>query len=115
PAEEVVVIDPIEIKELRRFGKRDGKGYAIDAVALSRDGKITVTARASEDRPGEQVLTLWETETGKERGHFLGHQGQVQCVAISADGRWIVTGAADTTALVWDATLARSERRREKE
>jgi RNA polymerase sigma factor (sigma-70 family) len=104
PAEEIAVFDVIEGKELRRFGKREGKYYALDAAALSRDGKMVITAGAFGDKRDEQIITLWETETGRERGHFLGHTGRVNSIAISADGKFVVTGAEDTTALVWDAT-----------
>jgi WD40 repeat protein len=104
PAEEVAVVDPIAGKELRRFGKTDEQRRSIDAVALSRDGKTVVTVRASGDKPDEQLITLWETETGRERGHFLGHRGRTHGVAISADGRFVVSGGEDTSGLVWDAT-----------
>jgi WD40 repeat protein len=107
PAEEIAVIDPIEGKELQRFGKREEKFYAIDTAALSRDGKMVITAGASGNKPDEQIITLWETETGKERGHFLGHRGQTRALAISADGRFVVSGGDDTSALVWDATRPR--------
>jgi hypothetical protein len=35
---------------------------------------------------------------------FEGHQGDVRSVALSADGRRLVSASDDTTALVWDAT-----------
>lgn len=106
PAEEIAVIDPIEGKELRRFGKRIGtEFYVIDAAALSRDGKMVVTGlRDGRKWNGQTIITLWETETGRERGHFLGHRGRTNSVAISADGRFVVSGGDDTSALVWDAT-----------
>ena len=104
PAREVAVVDTVERKELRRFGNRGERYYVIEAVALSGDGKTAVTAERSGRKLDEQVITLWETETGRERGSFVGHIGAVTSVAVSADGRLVVTGAADTTALVWDAT-----------
>jgi WD40 repeat protein len=104
PAEEIAVFDAIAGKELRRFGRKVGIYYTIAAAALSSDGKTVVTVGASGDKRDEQIITLWETETGRERGHFLGHTGCTNSVAISADGRFVVTGAGDTTALVWDAT-----------
>jgi WD40 repeat protein len=108
PAEEVAVVDPIAGKELRRFGKTDEKRLAIDAVALSRDGKTVVTVRTSGKNADEQLITLWEVETGRERGHFLGHRGHAHGVAISADGRFVVSGGQDTSALVWDVTRPRT-------
>jgi WD40 repeat protein len=110
PAEEIAVIDPIQGKELRRFGKSIEKFRPIDAAALSQDGKMVITAAVSADNPAEQVITLWETDTGRARGHFLGHRGRVQRIAISADGRFVVTGGDDTTALIWDATRPRTRK-----
>jgi WD40 repeat protein len=105
PADEIAVFDVTEGKELRRFGKDPGSRYVIDAAALSRDGKTIVTSvREANKTDGQTTVVLWETETGRERGHFLGHRGETNTIAISADGRFIVTGADDTTALVWDAT-----------
>jgi WD40 repeat protein len=107
PAEEITVIDPLEGRHLRRFGKRDEKYSPIDAATLSRDGKTVVTVRESGNRPDEQLITLWETETGKERGHFLGHRGSSSSLAITADGRVVVSGSVDTSAILWDATRPR--------
>src|SRR5262249_21031460 len=107
PAKEIAVFDATLGKELRRFGKRVETSYAIAAAALSTDGKMVVTVVSTRDKPEEQIITLWETETGRERGHFLGHRGRTNSVAISGDGRFVVTGAEDTTALVWDATKPR--------
>jgi WD40 repeat protein len=108
PAEEVAVFDPIAGRELRRFGMLGEKYRAIHAITLSRDGKMIAAVRNSENNPGEQVITLWETETGAERGHFVGHRGKTHALAISADGRLVVSGGDDTAAIVWDATQPRT-------
>jgi WD domain, G-beta repeat len=47
-------------------------------------------------------LHLLELATGKERIRFDGHKGRVASLAFSADGRNLVSGSDDTTALVWD-------------
>ena len=106
-AEEIAVFGQVEGKELRRFGRRGERFRGIEAIALSANGKTVVTVHDSEDIPDQQVITLWETETGRERGHFLGHRGKALALAISADGRFVVSGGSDTTALVWDATRPR--------
>jgi len=36
-----------------------------------------------------------------QRG-LVGHEGPVQAVAISPDGRWLVSGSSDNTARLWD-------------
>jgi hypothetical protein len=33
---------------------------------------------------------------------LLGHQGRIKCLALSSDGRTVVTGSFDHTARVWD-------------
>jgi hypothetical protein len=47
-------------------------------------------------------VTLWEVATGQVRRRLAGHAGDVNCLAFGGDGRTLVTGSADTTALVWD-------------
>jgi hypothetical protein len=107
PAEEIAVFDATLGKELRRFANVVGKFDAIDAAGLSSDGKMVITV-CHRNKVDEQTITLWETETGRVRGHFLGHRGPTNSVAISTDSRFFVTGAEDTTAVVWDATRPQS-------
>jgi hypothetical protein len=47
--------------------------------------------------------------TGKERGRFEGHRADVNSVAFAPDGRTLVSGSGDTTALVWDVTGLQSQ------
>jgi dipeptidyl aminopeptidase/acylaminoacyl peptidase len=47
---------------------------------------------------------LGELATGAVRQQLAGHGGRVRSLAWSADGRTLVTGSADTTALVWKLT-----------
>ena len=106
PAEELAVVDPIrpncavwtEGGQIRCNRRRR-------SFERRQDGHYRWRLR---DKPDEQIITLWETETGKERGHFLGHSGRTNSIAISTDGKFVVTGTDDTTALVWDATRPRT-------
>jgi hypothetical protein len=89
---------------MRRFGSREERYHAIKAVGLSADGKTAAAAHHFGYKGNEQEITLWETETGRKRCSFRGHIGLVSSVALSADGRFLVSASDDTTALVWDVT-----------
>jgi hypothetical protein len=49
--------------------------------------------------------------TGKERRRLQGHRDFVHSLVFSGDGRVLVSGSMDTTALVWDLTGLRSSGR----
>jgi hypothetical protein len=40
--------------------------------------------------------------SGQERGQLVGHQGQIQALAYSPDGKRLASASADTTALIWN-------------
>ena len=44
--------------------------------------------------------------TGRPRCTLTGHRGYVGGLALSADGKRLISGGHDSTALVWDVTLA---------
>ena len=46
---------------------------------------------------------MWDADTGQEICTLKGHTDRVTSVAISADGKRIVSGSDDQTVKVWDA------------
>jgi hypothetical protein len=57
------------------------------------------------------AIRLLETATGRERLRLAGHRGTITALDFSADGRWLLSGCDDTTALAWDlANEARAVR-----
>jgi RNA polymerase sigma factor (sigma-70 family) len=50
----------------------------------------------------DPVIRVLDTRTGKEVARLSGHLGAVRALGFSPDGRRLVSGSADTTALVWD-------------
>ncbi|HEV2947830.1 MAG TPA: protein kinase [Gemmataceae bacterium] len=77
---------------LQRLEHEEG----VTAVAFSTDCKIVVTG--SHDGKAQS----WDTKTGNARWKPLNHDSAVQAVAISYDGKRILT-AAGRKAQIWDA------------
>jgi hypothetical protein len=50
----------------------------------------------------DPVIRLWDVISGQEVGQLKGHEGGITSLAFNADGRHLVSGSLDTTALVWD-------------
>jgi WD40 repeat protein len=47
-------------------------------------------------------VKLWDAATGREKATLDGHTGKVTSVAISRDGKRVVSGSRDNTVKVWD-------------
>jgi tetratricopeptide (TPR) repeat protein len=68
---------------------------SVAGVAFTPDGSELVTASF------DGTLKLWDVEKGKIVRVFAGHSGRVCAVAITPDGKSIVSGG-DTTVRIWD-------------
>jgi WD40 repeat protein len=56
----------------------------------------------------DPTVHVVEVATGKDRCRFAGHAGRVLSLSFSADCTRLISGSADTTALVWDLTGKRA-------
>jgi WD40 repeat protein/uncharacterized caspase-like protein len=82
---------------------------SISAIAFSANGLQFLTGHHN------STAVLWNTTTGEKLQVFKGHQGHIQSVACSPDGRRVVTGAAGPrllfgstgTAIVWDTATGK--------
>jgi WD40 repeat protein len=81
-------------KVVIHFEERPGQGAEVISVALSA-GLL-----ASGDVFG--MIRLWDLETGKELQELKGHNGAILSLAFSGDGKRLISGSCDTTALIWD-------------
>jgi WD40 repeat protein/beta-lactamase regulating signal transducer with metallopeptidase domain len=69
-------------------------------LAFSPDGKQIVTASGGTAR-------LWDAATGKEMSQGDGHQGALAAVALSADGKSVVSWGADAMIRRWEAATGK--------
>jgi WD40 repeat protein len=69
----------------------------VEAAAFAPDGRFLAFADGA-------TVRVWDVAAWTERAVLRGHEGPVNALAFSADGRLLLTGSDDATALVWDLT-----------
>ena len=65
------------------------------ALAYSPDGRLLVSGGR------DAVVRLWDATSGRAIQQLSSHGGEINSLAFSRDGRWLVS-TAENTALVWD-------------
>ncbi|XP_027323533.3 U3 small nucleolar RNA-interacting protein 2 [Anas platyrhynchos] len=104
-AKEVQPPDPLSIRVLR------GHQQPITCLVISPDDKFIFSAAK------DGSIIKWEVESGKRlyvmpggkkgTGQHMGHTAQVLCMAISSDGKYLVTGDRNKLILVWEAATCK--------
>jgi len=74
-----------------------GHNTRVKCVALSPTENQYVSC-SSED----SSLILWDRETGREMGTFMGHDDTILCVVFSPDNKNIATCSRDNHMILWD-------------
>jgi WD40 repeat protein/tRNA A-37 threonylcarbamoyl transferase component Bud32 len=109
-ADAVELRDASSGRELRRLThgrgdphQRQTRFYGEDGLelAFSPDGRWLAVAT---DPP-----RVWDTSTGELRLQLSGHDGTVQGIAFSPDGRLIATAGVDSTIRTWDGQTGTEE------
>jgi WD40 repeat protein len=73
----------------------DSQSNSITNLAFTHDSKQILSA-------GDNAIHVWDVANGKEVRRLEGHAGLVPAMAISPDGRRLVTGGDDRTIRLWD-------------
>jgi RNA polymerase sigma factor (sigma-70 family) len=71
-------------------------------LALSADYRVLAAG-------DEKDIRLWDLATGKELEPWRGHRARIGRLEFSADGRFLTSTSADTTALMWDVAALRAK------
>ena len=69
-------------------------GY-VGSMVFTADGRSLLSA-------GNQEVACWDPVTGQQQRLLRGHTDRVDALAISRDGRTLVTGSFDHSVRVWD-------------
>src|SRR5262249_40354960 len=77
-------------KTLGNIERGETDGYQHTAYTLTADGHYVLSGGF------HGVLKLYSLN-GTLRANLVGHAGEIKTVAVSADSRWAVSGAADQT------------------
>ena len=71
----------------------------VRSVTFSSDGTLLVSGG------GDEIVKLWDIQTGGIVKTFNGHTEDVLCVSISADCTMIASGSDDKTIRLWDIEI----------
>lgn len=71
------------------------KGSGAVCLGISPDSQTLVSASGN-------TIKIWDLSTGKLKSTIAGHSDAVKSIAISPDGRTLVSGSSDNTIKIWD-------------
>ena len=95
----LVILENNSVKHRITRGSTDG--YAHESLTLTPDGKVVISGG------GTGVLASYNTRTGEIEKEFIGHTGDVWGVAVSPDGRLLVSSSADQTIRLWEVATGK--------
>jgi WD40 repeat protein len=87
---------------------RDFRGHTewVIRVAFSPDGRRIYSTSGGNVDNGvhdgtDSAIRIWDARTRRQIGQMTGHKGIVWGLAVSRDGKWVLTGG--DTVILWDA------------
>jgi WD40 repeat protein len=77
------------------------RGEGVTSQVFCHDGRTLVSAGTG------MTIWLWDTATGKITGALCGHNGRVNCLALSPCGRLLASGDSQWEVRLWDLEMRR--------
>jgi WD40 repeat protein len=97
----------------KQLHQSEALGAVINAVAFTPDGKGVSGGAGKKDGSGQyvhdQTIRVWDVNSGKQLKAFGGHH--VWGVAVSADGKRVLTAGQDRTVRLWDLETGKEMKR----
>ena len=90
----------LEIKKnetiIASIGRDSKSGFCHTCYTFTPNQKYVVSGGM------QGILTLYDTQTGYKVNEFIGHTGTIWSVAVSPDGKRLISGSGDQTIKLWN-------------
>jgi WD40 repeat protein len=75
-----------------------------NVVVFTKNTEFLVTTSGK-----DHSILLWEVTTGRQVREFKGHSRWITSLAVSGDGKWLITGSDDRTARLWEIVTGKEK------